>query len=122
MTPSAPQRLATEIHVATDVEVGHQIQLLMDGADTELLRRVGIGERDRFAVEEDLARVRLVNPGEDLDQGRLPSAVLADEHVDFARSQVERDVIEGDHAGKSLRYPAQLENRHDGTGSDIIAP
>jgi hypothetical protein len=102
----ASHRLAAEKHVATDVEVGHQIELLMDGADTELLCRVGIRERDRVAVEEDLPRVWLVDAREDLDQGRLPSAILADEDVDFARSQVERDVIKGDHAGKSLGYPA----------------
>src|SRR5215211_1803978 len=36
---NASQWLATEIHVATDVEMRHEIELLMDGADTKLLRR-----------------------------------------------------------------------------------
>ena len=39
----AAQRLAAEIDVAADVEMRNEIQLLMDGADAELLRRVGIG-------------------------------------------------------------------------------
>ena len=34
---------------------------LMDGADPELLRRVGIRERHRFAFEEDFPRVWLVD-------------------------------------------------------------
>jgi hypothetical protein len=41
--------------------MGHQIELLMDGADTELLCRVGIGECDRVALEEDLPRVWLID-------------------------------------------------------------
>ena len=40
----ASQRLPAEIHVAADVEMGNEIELLMDGADAQLLGGVGIGQ------------------------------------------------------------------------------
>ena len=42
-------------------------------------------ERDRLAVEQDLARVGLVEPVEDVHQRRLAGAVLAEQRVHLAR-------------------------------------
>ncbi len=40
---------------------------------------------DRLAVEQDLARVWLLEAGEDLDEGGFAGAVLAHQGVDFTR-------------------------------------
>ena len=45
-------------------------------------------DRDRLAGEQDLAAVRLVDAGHDLDQRRLAGAVLAEEGVDLARLEM----------------------------------
>ena len=50
------------------------------------------------AVEQDLAGVGPVQPGEDVHQRALAGAVLAEQGVDLARAQVEVDVVVGDDA------------------------
>src|SRR5260370_37861850 len=44
---------------------------------------------------------------EDVHQGRLAGAVLADQGVDLARAHRQVDVVVGDHARPGLRAPAQ---------------
>ena len=56
----------------------------------------------RHAVDGDVARVRPMDPGQDLHQGRLAGAILPDEPDDLSGGDVEVDPIEGDHAGESL--------------------
>ena len=46
---------------------------------------------DRLAVEQDLALVRHREPVEDVHQGRLAGAVLAEQRVDLAGAEVEVD-------------------------------
>ena len=72
-----------------------------------VLRRL---ERDGLAVHQDLALVGLVEPVEDVHQGRLAGAVLAEQGVHLARPQVEVDVVVGDDSRKALRDPAKLED------------
>ena len=74
----------------------------------------GLVDRDRLAVEEDLALVRAGEPVEDVHQGRLAGPVLAEQRVDLARAHVEVDVVVGDHAGIALRDAAHLERRDVG--------
>src|SRR5690606_32304553 len=45
--------------------------------------------------EHDLARVRLLEPGDEAQQRRLPRAALPDERQDLAVLDVEPDVVEG---------------------------
>ena len=65
---SPVRRLASEEHVAGDVEVVEEVQLLVDERDAQ--RRGGVDVRDRHAgtVEQDLARVGLLDPADDLHQ------------------------------------------------------
>ena len=58
----------------------------------------GEPERDRPAVDADLARVRPVEAGEDVHQRALAGAVLAEQGVDLAGAQLEVDVVVGDDA------------------------
>src|SRR5215212_3838999 len=46
-----------------------QVDLLVYGADPRRLRLARLGERDPFAIEENLAFVGSVHPGDNLDQG-----------------------------------------------------
>ena len=83
-------------------EVRHEIELLIDDGDAEVLRLAGAVEDDRLTVEDDLAAVRLIDPGEDLHQGALAGAVLADEPEDFAGMDFETDVLQRQHTGEAL--------------------
>ena len=68
-------------------------------------------DRDLLAVDEDLARVGMVEPVEDVHQRRLAGAVLAEQRVHLAGQQVEVDPVVREHAGEALRDLSELENR-----------
>ena len=55
------------------------------------------------------AVVGLVVPGEDLDDGRLPGAVLADERMDLAGGDLEVDVVERTLSRERLAQAVQTE-------------
>jgi hypothetical protein len=59
-------------------------------------------EDDRLTIEDDLAAIRLIDPGEDLHQGALAGAVLPDQPEDFAGMDFEANVLQGEHAGEAL--------------------
>ena len=64
--------------------------------------RVGrAGDPDRLAVEEDLALVGRGQPVQDVHEGRLAGAVLAEQRVDLARADVEVDAVVRDDARDS---------------------
>ena len=75
---------------------------------------------DRLPVEPDRAAVGLVDPGEDLDQRALARPVLADEGMDLARDEVERDVVERLGRGEPLGDPAQLGARRGGDDGRLL--
>ena len=70
--------------------------------DASLLRLVDGAERRPFPVPDDLAGIGAVDAGEDLHQGRLPRAVLAEEADDLAGPDREAHVVEGAHAREGL--------------------
>ncbi len=70
--------------------------------------------RHRLAVEEDLAVVVAVDPGDALDQRRLAGAVVADERHHLAGSHLEVDVGERLDGAEALRQVADLEQRCGG--------
>src|SRR5581483_11147967 len=78
---AVPARLAADEDVLGDGDVRGEGELLVDRDDAEALRRVRIGERHRLPVKDDLAPVRALRAGEDLEEGRLAGAVLAEERV-----------------------------------------
>ena len=69
----------------------------------------GPADRDGLAVEQDLTLVGRRQPVEDVHQGRLAGAVLAEQRVDLARPDVEVDPVVGDDARIALGDPAHLE-------------
>src|SRR5439155_13117714 len=90
---------------------GHLHELLEDHADAMASRVVRRGDRDRGAVEADLAGVGAREAVQDLHQRALAGAVLADHGVHFTRMEVEVDAVVGDDAGEGFRDAAQGEQR-----------
>src|SRR5713226_5825553 len=76
--------LVPEHHVLRDGEDWDEHEVLVDHADPTSDRIRGIADRDRLAVDEDLAGVRCDESVEDVHERRLPGAVLAEERVDLA--------------------------------------
>ena len=64
---------------------------------------------DRRPVEQDLALVGRGEPVEDVHQGRLAGAVLAEQRVDLARRHIEVDVVVGEDTRIALRDAPHLE-------------
>jgi hypothetical protein len=62
-------------------------------------------------IPRSIASVVPVEAVEDVHQRRLAGAVLAEESVHLAASQVEVDAVVRDHPGEALRDALQLENR-----------
>ena len=63
---------------------------------------MGLAIVDRRAVDADLAGVGRVVAHDALDQGRLAGAVLAQQRVDAAGGDVERDVLERGERAEAL--------------------
>ena len=63
-----------------------------------------------LAADLDLAGVGLVDAGEDLDQGRLAGAVAADQRVDRAPLQLQKNVVQGLSCPERLRHTVSFED------------
>ena len=75
--------------------------MLVHHPDAGVDRGARRAELHRLARDHDLALVRVVEPVEDVHQGRLAGAVLAEQRVDLALAEVEVDVVVGDDARES---------------------
>ena len=109
-------RLVAEEDVLGDGQDRDEHEVLVDHADAAGDRVGGPAIVDRLAVEQDLALVGRGQPVEDVHQGRLAGAVLAEERVDLARPHVEVDRVVGDDARVALGDAAHLER---GGGHDL---
>ena len=92
--PEPPRRSVADEDVLGDRQVREEARLLVDDRDTE---RPGVGgpvDLRRLAIQKDRPAVGLVDAGQDLDQRALAGAVLADQGVDLAGQEGERDVVE----------------------------
>jgi hypothetical protein len=107
-----------EEDVLGDRELVEEHGLLVDGGDAGPRGGVGGREGDRSAVERHGALVGLVDAGQDLDDGRLAGAILADERGDLARVEPERDAVERLHAGEALGDAVEREDRLRRGGAD----
>ena len=68
---------------------------------------------DGFALQWDLSRVRLIDAGNDLHQGRFAGTILAHQRVDGARTNLESDAIQRHDAWKLLAHSLHLQEiRH----------
>ena len=102
-------RLLAEDDVLGDGQDRDEHEVLVDHADPAGDRVRGTGQVDLGAIEQDRALVGRGQPVEDVHQGGLAGAVLAEQRVDLARPDVEIDVVVGDDARIPLRDAAHLE-------------
>ena len=73
--------------------------------------RIGdAADRCRFAVDDDLARVRLMHARERLHQRGLTRAVFADERDDLARRDREVHSLQSVNPAEAFRDAAHLED------------
>src|SRR2546428_11732865 len=84
--------------------IPHATDLLEEGAgEVEFLRLLGEISDLQVLAPEHGSRVRLLTPDEDLEEGRLPGAVRADEADLVPLRQLEVDVREEEAAAVGLR-------------------
>ena len=69
--------------------------------------------RDVLAVENDAARCRREEAGDQIEEGRLAGAVRADDGAQLAGLDRHRDIVDGDQAAEMLRDVFDLEQTHD---------
>lgn len=87
--------------------------MLVDHPDAAGHGVLGVPDVGPLAVHEDLALVRGVEAVEDLHQGGLAGAVLAEEAEDLTPPQRDRDVVVGRDLPEPLGHAPHLE---DGRG------
>jgi hypothetical protein len=85
----AAPRLAAHEDVLGDRQVGEERRFLVDDGDTGVACVAGAVEDDRCAVEQHLAGIGPVHPGEGLDEGGLAGAVLACQGVHLPGQQLQ---------------------------------
>ncbi len=103
------RRLDAEHHVLGDGEHRDEHEVLVDHADAGIDRVAGPVERDDPVVDEDLPVVGPVETVQDVHEGRLARAVLAQERVDLTGLDDEVHVPVRHDPGKALGDPSQLE-------------
>ena len=98
---------------------GHVLEggvVLEDEPDVPLLRR----ERGRvLSGEEDLARVRGLEPGDDPEQRRLPGAARPEERRQRPALDVERHVVDRDEVAEALRDVANEDGHQAASSSGV---
>ena len=90
---------------------GHQVDLLVDRPDPELLRVVRRPEPHGRPVQPELAGRQRERPRDRLDQGGLAGAVLAHERVHLAGEEPEVDPVERGVGAEVDGRPRELEQR-----------
>ena len=103
-------RLLAEEDVLGDGQDRDEHEVLVDHADPAGDGVGGPVMSTALAVEQDLALVGHGQPVEDVHQGRLAGAVLAEQGVDLARAEVEVDRVVGEDARVALGDAAHLEH------------
>ena len=112
---NATAQLMPEEDIPRRIKRAHEPRVLIDHGDAvrERLRRAG--ERDGAPVQQKPAGVRLVHAGENAHQRGLAGAVLADDRLNLAGREGERDAFQGLDARKRLHDAFDGEN---GAGFD----
>ena len=114
--PDAVPLLRAEDDVLEHRQVVGEHEVLEDHADADLDRVRGRVQGDLRAVDLDGAGVRRLDAVQDLHQRGLAGAVLSDDRVDGASTDVDVDVVVGDHAGEPLADAAQADGDVRGWG------
>ena len=106
--------LVTEHDVLRHGERRHEHEVLVDHPDAERDRVARSGDAYVLAVEADGAGVRVIEAVQDVHEGRLARAVLADERVDLALVHDEVHALQRLQLAETLGDAAHLEKRLGG--------
>ena len=88
------------------VKDGRELEVLVHHADAGSDRLGGPREGDGHAAQIYFARGSLQQPVEDVHERRLAGAILADEGVNLARTDLQRRVADRDEIAEVLHDPA----------------
>src|SRR5690606_37354273 len=102
-------KLVAEKDVLSDGEAVDDVQLLVHRRDAELDGRFWAGNVDVLAEPGDVAGVRVVYPGENLDERGFSRAVLAEHTMHLAWPDVEIDAAKGVYAGEAFGHTSYIE-------------
>lgn len=103
---------AFEQNVLSDRRSRDQISVLLHSADARSDRIAWRSKSDRPPVDLYPPAIRLAEPGDDLNERRLPGAVFSEQRMNFAFTQAKRDISERQHARK--RLPDAFERKPHG--------
>ena len=106
-----PRSFGPENDVLGHGEAGDEHEVLVDHRQPGEHGIARALEPHRLTVDPDLALVRVVEPEQDVHQGRFAGAVLAQQRVDLAATNGELDAVVGDDSGESLDDPPHLDRR-----------
>ena len=110
---NGPLRCSPPKHdVLPDGEVGDEAQVLEDHGDPVLPRLVRGAVAHHPVVVPDLARVGVVDAGDDLGDRALARAVRAEQAGDAARAAGEVPIGQGDDSSEPLPDSRGFQNRH----------
>ena len=103
--------LAAEEDVGADVEIVGEREVLINRLDAVAARIHRRRERDRRAVEDDLAVVGLVDSRHTFDQRRLARAVVAEQADDLAAPHLQAHAVDRRQPAETLAQVADLQQR-----------
>src|SRR5262249_28746715 len=86
--------------------------MLMDETQAVLAQRAWRDRKaDFLSVDQQLrARIGRMEPGQDLDEGRFARAVLPEQTVHLAASDLQADPVERLHAAETLRQVGEAQD------------
>ena len=102
--------LHAQEHVAGDVDLADEVDLLVDEAQSPVQGILGRIDVDLFAIDKDLSFVGDIGPAQHLDQGALSGPVLAQKDVDLAGPQLEVDLVQRHDAWKLFCDVSHFDN------------
>ena len=106
-----PCYFAAHEEVGDHVNVGAERQVLVHRLDTHRLGVGGAGEVDFAPIENDFTGIGFQAAGDDLDQGGLAGAVVAQERHHLARVDLEAYVVQGRDRAEALRDRLDAQQR-----------
>ena len=105
-----PHRQVRHHDVFGDAHGRAEGEFLVDDDDARRTTVQGRGESRRLAVDPDLALVRRKFSRQDVDQGRLAGAILADDRMHLSAAKSHGDMIKRDDAGEPFGDPGYLDD------------
>src|ERR1700677_754494 len=112
-------------HVLEGRELRNQSELLINEGKSQVGGDAGARDLRRLAVDDNTAIVRLHYAAENVDEGRLASAISADKSMDLASIDIEAHAAQRPHGAEGLsesssRDQWMLHVHHSGCGPAAI--